>query len=98
MQSFYSYYGSPLHLIFEDEIAEAANRRAAEFIAAQVRHKEIHGVHWNPEEPLMMRKDDEAQQAYDQVGRIINLLVEVNGGGLEIWEEMMTSDIMLVKL
>ena len=98
MQSFYSYYGSPLHLIIEDDLADAANHVAAEFIQAQVRYREETGTRWTPDQPLRMHVTDEQVAAYDSVGSIINKLVEVNGGGLEISEEMIPSDIMLVKL
>lgn len=98
MQSFYSYYGSPLHLILEDEIAEACNRFVAEFIQAQVRYKEEHGVKWYPESPLWMNVSAEDSAAYDKVGKLIGQLVEMNGGGLNITEEMILSDIPWVKL
>jgi len=98
MQSYYSYMGSPLHLILEDELAEAFNRRLKQFFDAQIQHLETHGRKWDPEtEPLLMAKDDEAQEAYDKVGRVINLLVEINGGGLHIPEEQLPDDY-LVKL
>lgn len=92
MQSYYSFYGSRLHLILEDDIAAAYNRRLEQFIDAQVRFEETHGRKWDSSEPLLMAKDDEAQRAHDEVGRLINLLVEINGGGLEIPEEEMPFD------
>lgn len=97
MQSIYSFYGSRLHLILEDDVAEAYNRAAQAFYDAQINHKERTGTKWTPDEPLLMVTNDADQKAYDDVGRVINLLVEINGGGLEIYEEEMTSDY-LVKL
>lgn len=96
-QSYYSFYGSRLHLILEDEIAEAYNRVAAEFIEAQVRHEQIRGVKWNPDEPLLMKTNDKDQEAYKKVGDVIRLLCEINGSGLDIPEEECTHD-GLVKL
>lgn len=96
-QSYYSFYGSPLHLILEDDLADGYNRAAKAFMDAQVAHKERTGTQWNPDEPLWILTNDEDQAAFAAVGRIITLLVEVNGGGLEIPEEVCTSDF-LVKL
>lgn len=97
MQSIYSFYGSRLHLILEDDIADAYNRRLQQFRDAQIRHKERTGSQWNPTEPILMENDPEAQKAYDDVARVINLLVEINGGGLELTQEEMSED-RLVKL
>jgi hypothetical protein len=95
MQSYYSFYGSPLHLILEDEIATAYNRRAKQFYDAQKRHEETHGKKWDPSEPLLMEVDEEAQLAWDKVGSVINLLAEINGGGLQIAEDATTSDYLI---
>ena len=97
MQSYYSFYGSPLHLILEDEIADGYNRAAKAFYDAQKAHLERTGTRWDPSEPLWIETTDEDQAAYAAVGKIINLLIEVNGGGLQIPEEEMTDDY-LVKL
>lgn len=97
MQSAYSFYGSRLHLILEDDVAEGYNRNAKAFYDAQINHKERTGTKWNPLEPLWMVTNDADQKAYDDVARLMNLLIEINGGSLEITEEEMTSDY-LVKL
>lgn len=91
-QSVYSYMGSPLHLVLEDELAEGFNRFVDAFIQAQEDHKERTGQKWEPNEPLLMDVQDGDHDAYDKVGRVINLLVEINGGGLHITEEQITSD------
>lgn len=96
-QSFYSYMGSPLHLILEDEIAEGYNRFHDAFIEAQLYHKQRTGQKWTKDEPLWMNYREEDKVAFDNVGRVINLLVEINGGGLDIPDEQCTSD-GLVKL
>jgi len=98
MQSYYAWYGSPLHLIIEDEIAEACNRFAQAFMDAQRDHKERTGTQWDPSEPLMIVTNNRDQKAYDDMARVINLMVEVNGGGLTIAEEDMPSDTPWVKL
>lgn len=93
-QSVYSFLGSPLHLVLEDEIAERYNRFVDSFLEAQVEHEKRHGRKWDPNEPLRMKVQKGDNEAYSKVGRIINLLVEVNGGGLEISEEQVTSDFL----
>lgn len=98
MQSYYAFYGSPLHLLLEDDLATAYNRRVEQFMDAQKRYKEEHGIPWTPDHPLLMQVDEEAQNAFNKVGRVINLLGEINGGGLEMPEEDMPSDTPLVKL
>lgn len=93
-QSVYSFLGSPLHLVLEDEIAERYNRFVDSFIDAQVEHEKRHGRKWDPNEPLLMHVRKGDNEAYSKVGRVINLLVEVNGGGLHISEEQVTSDFL----
>jgi hypothetical protein len=98
MQSAYSWYGSRIHLVLEDEVADAYNRFLKAWYDAQVKHKEVHGKQWDPvDEPLLINYNDRDKEVYDALGNIINKLVELNGGGLEIPEEEMTSDY-LVKL
>jgi hypothetical protein len=92
MQHTYSYHGSSLHLVLEDKIAEGYNRITDAFLAAQKLFKEEYGVNWTPDIPLEMVFEQEDMDSYNKVGRIINLLVEINGGGIDITEEQMTSD------
>lgn len=95
MQHFYSFCGSPLHLVLEDEIAEGYNRFIDAFQAGQKKFKEDNGYDWTPDKPFWMDYRPEDKVAYDKVGRVINLLVEINGGGLDITEEQCTSDHMI---
>jgi hypothetical protein len=95
MQSAYSWMGSRLHLVLEDEVANAYNRAQEAWYAAQTNHKKLHGREWNPvSEPLLIDWTDEQRKAWDDIGSIINLLIEVNGGGLAITEEEITSDFL----
>lgn len=97
-QSIYSFYGSRLHLILEDTLAEAYNRFLKCWYEAQQFHHQLHEKPWDPKtEPIEIRCDEEDKKAYDQVGRVINLLVEINGSGLDLPEEECTADY-LVKL
>ena len=97
MQNYYSYLGSPLHLLREDDIAEGYNRFTDAFIAGQILFEKENGRKWSPSEPIWMNLQPGDQEGYDKVGRIINLLVEINGGGLNIPEEDCTED-HLIKL
>ena len=95
MQHTYSYLGSPLHLVLEDKIAEGYNRITDAFLTAQKLFKEQYGVNWTPDLPIELEFEKEDMVAYDNVGRIINLLVEINGGGIDIPEEQCTSDHLI---
>lgn len=97
MQSTYSFMGSQLHLILEDDVADAYNRMQQAWFDAQENHRETHGTHWDPKTPLWIEFADEDKVIWDKIGHIINLLVELNGGGITMPEEEMTSDF-LVKL
>jgi hypothetical protein len=92
MQSAYSWMGSRLHLILEDDIARAYNRAQEAWYGAQENHKKVHGKEWEPEnEPLLIDMTDEERKAWNDIAKIINLLGEINGG-LDIPEEELTSD------
>lgn len=95
MQHTYSYLGSPLHLVLEDEIADGFNRFHKAFMVAQVTFKEEYGVNWTPDRPPSIRFNPKDKEAFDNVGRVINLLAEINGGGIEIPEEQCTSDYLV---
>lgn len=83
MQSYYSFYGSPLHLILEDEIAESYNRVS----------KNMYESNGN----VLVCASDADIKNYSKVADIINKLIEINGGLLEIAEEEMPLNY-LVKL
>lgn len=99
MQSAYSMYGSRIHLVLRDEVADAYNRALDAFLKAQDDHKERTGVQWNPkiDPTIVIDWTEEEQAAFNGMARIINVIVEVNGEGLDIPEEEITSDY-LVKL
>jgi hypothetical protein len=97
MQSAYSFMGSRLHLVLEDDVADAFNRMQDAWFDAQKNHKEKIGTEWNPAEPLLIDCAREDTDVWNKIGSLINLLIEINGGSLHIPEEEMTSDY-LVKL
>lgn len=96
-QSTYAFLGSRLHLVLDDKVAEAYNRYSDNFIQAQFDHEARTGSKWTPDQPLWMEKDDEAADAWGKIGALVNQLIEINGGSLDLPEEECTADD-LVKL
>lgn len=94
MQYTYSLYGSPLHLILEEKVAEGYNRVHLSFIEAQKKFKEEYGVNWTPDLPIEIKASEEDMKAYDDIARLINLMVEINGGKLDISEEQCITDTL----
>ncbi|MET0786025.1 MAG: hypothetical protein ABWY25_04915 [Paenisporosarcina sp.] len=98
MQFAYSWMGTRIHLVLEEEVADAYNRAQDAWYAAQRDHREYHEREWNPRtEPIVIDWSDAERNAFNDVGHIINLLSKLNGGGFDIPEEEITSDY-LVKL
>lgn len=97
-QSYYSWMGTPLHLILDDDFAAAYNRAQAAFFQAQKDHLARTGSHWDPiNEHLLIHWTDEEQSVFDQFAVFMNSYIELNGGSLHITDEEMTSNY-LVKL
>lgn len=95
-QSIYSYYGSRLHLILEDRVAEGYNRFLESWYTAQNLHLQKHEKPWDPDkEPLLINYKKEDKEAYDNIGRVITLLIEINGCGLELSEEECSDDFLV---
>lgn len=98
MQSVYSWMGSRLHLVLEDDIAKAYNQAVDTLRKARVDHVKLHRREFNPFEDLISIKwTEEQRKAWNDIAQLINLLVEINGGALDVKEEEVTSDY-LVKL
>jgi hypothetical protein len=87
MQHTYSLYGSPLHLILEEKVADGYNRVHLGFIEAQKNFKEEYGIQWTPDLPIEIKASAEDLKAYDDIAKLLNLLIEINGGSLDISEE-----------
>lgn len=107
-QPMFQWNGTPLVIPCEPSIAEAYNRRCDQFLEAQVKFLEKNGRPWNSDkrisedghiysEPLPMKRDDEAQKAYELVGAVINALVALCNGGIAFPEEMV-DDTGLVRI
>ena len=95
-QSYYSWCGTRLHLLIEDDVAEAYNQANDAYVEAQRKHKEIHGTEWNPvEDHLAIDWTPEQRLAWNKIADVINALVRTNGGLLNIGEEEMTSHYLI---
>lgn len=93
-QPMYSWYGTPLHIPCSERMADAYNRRLEQFQEAQKEYYDRTGKRWDGRAPLMMQKDVEASEAYNKIGKIINLLVDLCGGSItgEFNEEFMENN------
>lgn len=96
-QFVYSWMGSPLHFVLEEELANAYNRAQEAFFEAQQHFKLKNGTEWTGREMIEMDWTSEEQKAWNAIASVINLLIKINGGGLDIPEEQCTTDF-LVKL
>ncbi len=95
MQSVYSWMGTRIHLVLEDDLATAYNRAQVAFFEAQNRYQRVHGSTWTGKEPLDFYWQEGDGDAYNKIASVINLLIEVNGGTLDIQEEETTSDYLI---
>jgi hypothetical protein len=96
MQHAYAVFGSRLHLVLEESVADAYNRFTDAFMQAQTNHMQEHGTQWDPEtEPLLIKFAEDDKRIWSAVGNIINQLIELNGGGLELWPDECTSDYLV---
>lgn len=93
MQSTYSFYGSQLHLILEDEVAERYNR-----VSEALANVDAKAIQANPDNQFWLSGIDGADMAaWNAIAELINKLIEINGGSLDIPEEEMPYN-HLVKL
>lgn len=92
-QSVYSWMGSPLHLVLEDDLALAYNEAQDAWFKAQDDHKEKYGTPWEPHLPLAIDWTERQRTAWNSIAAVINLLCEINDG-LDIPEEQVTSDYL----
>lgn len=93
-QSVYSFFGSPLQLVLDDGLAERYNRFIREFLDAQIRHREKYGKQWEPHNSLQMNTSTKDMKAYHVIGKLMNYIIEINGGGLDLPEEQCVSDFL----
>lgn len=93
-QSVYSFLGSPLHLVLADRVAEGYNHTVDAFIQAQLDHEKRTGQKWNEKNPLRMPNNKNDLDAYNRVAKVINLLIKINGGDLDIPEGQCVSDYL----
>lgn len=90
MQSIYSVYGTRIHLMLDDEFAKNYNRAIECLNAAQKTYKDVTGKNWNGE-TLYVDWTDEMHAAHNDFADLMNLMIKLNGGSLDIKEEDLTS-------
>ena len=95
MQSSYSWMGTRIHLVLDDDFAANFNRAQDAFFEAQRHHKTVFGTPWEPTAPLMIDWTTKEQLAWNKLAELINLLIEMNGGTLNIQESEITSDYLV---
>lgn len=97
-QSVYSYQGSDLHLILDDKLAENYNNAMQAYYDAQVEYVKKHNLDRMTEEAmkdLRFRLTDEQHAAYNAITSVLNLLIKINGGFLNLYEEDMPEDYLI---
>lgn len=90
MQSVYAVYGSKLHLILEDEFADAYNSAHKKFIEYS---KDKPNGFWK--EPIAVDMTTEELHAFNTFAKLMNFMIEINDGDLDLTEEEMTSDYLV---
>lgn len=96
MQSIYSVYGTAIHLLLDDEFATNYNNAMKAFFDAQFEYMERTHQEWKGG-PLTINWTPEEQKAYKDFANLMNSMIEMNGGSLNLTQDDMTSDY-LVKL
>ena len=91
MQSYYSVYGTRIHLLIDDEFAANYNRAQDAFAEAQKNYMILRQKAWNGEE-LWINWTDAEQNAFNEFAKLMNTMIKMNGGSLDIKQEDMTSN------
>lgn len=78
MQKMYSFYGTELTLLLDERTADAYNRVAAEFRAAQLRYKEKTGSDWTPNLPLELNVEKQDLETWNAMAGVLEALNEFN--------------------
>jgi hypothetical protein len=79
--------GSKMHLMLDDDLVRNYNRSQHAFAEAQREHKKTTGENWKPEEPLLIKWSQVEFEAQEKIAELINLIIQINGGVLDISEE-----------
>jgi hypothetical protein len=91
MQSTYSFYGSQLHLVLDDEVAERYNRVSVAFANVDAK-----AVQANPTNTIWLEGiQDGDMEAWNAIADLMNKLIEINGGHLDIAEEEMPYNCLM---
>lgn len=94
-QSIYSVYGSRIHLLLDDEFASNWNKARLAFFEAQKKHLARTGTQWTGNEKLEMDLKPEELKAFNDFAELMNLMIKLNGGSLDLAVEDMTDDYLV---
>lgn len=78
MQRKYSYYGTELTLLLDEQTAAAYNRVCDEFHDAQMRYREETGSDWTPDLPLVMDFEPNDLAIWNAMAGVLEALNEIN--------------------
>jgi len=87
MQSYYSVYGTRIHLLLDDKFAALYNRAQDAWTDAQETYKHATGKNWTGDQALYINWTDAEQKAFNDFADLMNLMIKLNGGSLDIREE-----------
>lgn len=96
-QHAYSWNGSRIHVVVEDSIADAYNRAFDKFLQAQRDFKSLTGRRWTPadgNETLFITWDDAEMEAWNNMAQVVNSIVKLNGGSIDIQGAEMNSNYL----
>lgn len=97
-QPIYSYCGTSIHIPASEEMAAAYNRFVDELATAMKKFEASHERIWESKDQFSLDVTDEEIKAYNTVADIINAMVDLCGGAINIREEdMPTNHLELVE-
>ncbi len=83
-QKIYSWLGTKIQVPLPVELAENFNKFQKAFFDAQRKFMEENGRQWSHVEPLMIHSSREENEDWNKIGDLINYLVDLNGGSINI--------------
>lgn len=90
-QSIYSVYGTAVHLLLDDKFALHYNRAQDAYASAQELCEFSTGKAWTGE-TLYINWSDVEQKAFNDFAELMNLMIKINGGSLDLREEDLHSN------
>jgi len=88
-------FGSPMVILLEEHVADGYNHFVEAFLKAQTDYKEKHGTEWDPSTSILIDVSEQDQRHYNEVAGLMNMLIDINQGALNITEEDIKSDFLI---